>query len=177
MTQPYIGEIQLFGFSFSPLNWAYCNGDTLMIRQYTALFSLLGTQFGGDGTTTFQLPNFTGRAICNQGQGLGRTQRVMGESFGSDSVTLTTNEMPAHGHNMTLYYQPTGSLRAPSPTPGSHLMLPGATQPMVLNTQPNTTFAPNMFSTAGQNLPHENRQPYLAVNFCIALAGNFPSFG
>lgn len=178
MTQPFVGEIQLFGFNFAPYNWAFCNGATLPLSQYTALFSLLGTQYGGNGTSTFQLPNLTGRTFCSQGSKPGLTPRDIGDTFGTDSVTLDSNTMPSHNHNMMLHYQPTASLRSPTPTTGSHLLVPGQTSPLVQNPTLNNTFAPAMLGPAGQAQPqpHENRQPYLAINYCIALNGVFPTF-
>lgn len=176
MTQPFVGEIQLFGFNFAPVNWLSCNGSTLPISQYTALFALLGTNYGGNGTSTFQVPNLTGRTGCNQGQPPGGTQRIIGDAFGTDSVALSIDTMPAHTHGMMLHYQPTASLRTPAPSSGSHLLLPGNAQPLVQNTAPNTSFAPAMLGPTGSSQPHENRQPYLAMNFCIALAGVYPSF-
>lgn len=177
MTQPYLGEIQLFGFNFAPVNWLICDGTTLPVSQYSALFSLLGTTYGGNGATNFQVPNLAGRTACNQGQPPGGTMRVIGEPFGVDSVNPTTDTIPSHTHGMMLHYQPTGSLRAPSPSIGSHLLLPGNAQPLVQNATPNTSFSPNMLGSTGNSQAHENRQPFLALNFCIALAGVFPSFG
>ncbi|MBA8903843.1 MULTISPECIES: tail fiber protein [unclassified Phyllobacterium] len=176
MTEPFIGEIQLFGFNFPPRGWASCNGATLAIQQNTALFSLLGIQYGGNGTTTFQLPNFTNRAGCNQGQGAGLTPRTIGQTFGSNNITLTQAEMPAHAHSLTIYNQSEPSKRAPSPSSGNGLSVPNSSSPFLPNVQPNTQFAQNVIGVAGSSQPHENRQPYLAINFSIALAGIFPSF-
>jgi len=177
MTQPFIGEIQLFGFNFAPLHWAFCNGAMIPIQQNTALFSLLGVQYGGNGTTSFQLPNFANRAGCNQGQGPGLTPRIEGETFGSNGVTLTQAQMPAHAHSLTLFNQGDTSKRAGTPSTGNALSLPNSSSPFLPNTQPNAQFAQNVIGIAGASQPHENRQPYLAVNFSIALSGTFPSFG
>ncbi|MFJ6328438.1 MULTISPECIES: phage tail protein [unclassified Rhizobium] len=177
MTQPFLGEIQLFGFNFPPSGWAFCNGATLPIRQNTALFSLIGIQYGGDGTNTFQLPNFANRAGCNQGQGPGLSSRQIGEPFGTNGITLTQSEMPAHSHSLTIYNQGTPTKRASSPSSGNSLSTPTASNPFLSGSQPNAQFAPNVIGIAGANQPHENRQPYLAVNFSIALNGAFPSFG
>lgn len=178
MTQPFIGEIQLFGFNFNPRNWAFCSGALIPISQNTALFSLLGTQYGGNGTTTFQLPNFAARAACEQGQGPGLTQRVIGETFGTSSVTLTSTEIPNHNHTLQLFSQSDSSKRASSPSPGAALSSPtvGTTLPFLPPGTTNTQFAPNMIApNQGGGLPHENQQPYLGINFCIALAGIFPA--
>lgn len=177
MTEPYIGQIQLYGFNFPPRGWAFCNGATLPIQQNTALFSLLGTQYGGNGTTTFMLPNFSNRAACNQGQAPGLTPRTIGEAFGDASVSLTWQEMPAHNHGLNLYNQSDASKRAGAPTAGVALSVPTASVPFATGAQPNAQFSPSACGPAGGGQPHENRQPYLALNFCIALQGVFPSFG
>ena len=175
MTEPYIGEIQLFGFNFAPRNWAVCNGALLAIQQNTALFSLLGTQYGGNGTTTFALPNLAARGACNQGQAPGLTPRVIGETFGEQSVTLTTADMPSHQHGLTLYAQPDPSKRGSSPVSGNAVASPATSTPFVASGTA-AAFSPNLISPTGGGQPHENQQPYLAVNFCVALQGVFPSF-
>ncbi len=177
MTEPFIGEIQVFGFNFAPSGWAFCSGATIAIQQNTALFALLGTSYGGNGTTTFQLPNFTNRAGCNQGQGPGLSRRAIGDTFGANSETLTVAEMPAHPHQFTIYNQSDSTKKTTSPSAGNSLTTPGGTQAFVANAQPNTQFVPTMLGVTGSGQPHENRQPYLALNFSIALQGVFPSFG
>ncbi len=177
MTEPFVGEIQVFGFNFAPLGWASCNGATMAIQQNTALFALLGTNYGGNGTTTYQLPNFTNRAGCNQGQGPGLSSRSIGETFGSNSDTLMLNEMPAHMHQFTIYNQSDTTKKSGTPNAGNSLGLPSNTTPFLANAQPNTQFVPTMLGVTGSGQPHENRQPYLALNFSIALQGVFPSFG
>lgn len=177
MTTPYLGEIQLFGFNFAPYGWAQCSGAVLPISQYSTLFSLLGTNYGGNGQSNFQLPNLVSRAACNQGQGLGLTQRTIGETFGEMDVTLTTAEIPRHNHTFTVYGQRTATSRTNVPGAGNGLTTPDLVGPFIANTAPNTTFAPNMLAMSGANQPHENRQPFLALNFCIALQGDYPSFG
>jgi microcystin-dependent protein len=178
MTEPFVGEIQMFGFNFNPRGWAFCNGALLPIRQNTALFALLGTTYGGDGKETFGLPNFAGRAGCQQGQGPGLTPRDRGEVFGVDTVTLTLSEIPPHNHGFVLYAQRDASKCAGNPSAGNALSSPSdtAVTAFLPDGAPNTTFAPGMVASQGGALPHENRQPYLAVNFCIALQGVFPSF-
>jgi microcystin-dependent protein len=177
MTEPFIGEIQLFGFSFAPRGWAFCNGPTLAIQQNTALFSLLGTTYGGNGMTTFQLPNFTGRTANNQGSGPGLTPRSAGETYGQNSLTLSLLEMPAHAHVFGLYNQGDAAKKSGTPSAGNSLTLPSQSTPLASNGQPDAQFSPNMLGPAGGSQPHENRQPYLAVNYCIALEGVFPAFG
>lgn len=179
MTQPYIGEIQLFGFNFNPRGWAFANGATLPISQNTALFSLIGTIYGGNGQTTFQLPNLAGRAACEQGNGPGLTPRSLGETFGANTVALTANQIPQHTHGFVLYAQNNAARRSGTPSANSALSVP--TNPSSTTFLPmgtaNTQFAPNMLApSAGGGQPHQNQQPYLGVNFCIALEGIYPSF-
>lgn len=174
MTEPFIGQIQIFGFNFNPRGWAFCNGATLPIQQNTALFSLLGTQYGGNGQTTFQLPNFVNRAGCQQGRGPGLSDRSIGETFGSNSVTLTTAQMPAHSHGVMLYNQADPAKKAPTPSAGNSLASPNANA--FAPGSANAPFSPSVVLPTGNNQPHENRQPYLATNFCIALQGVFPAF-
>lgn len=179
MTEPFIGEIQMFGFNFSPSGWAYCNGATLAIQQNSALYSLLGIQYGGNGQTTFQLPNLVARSACSLGQGPGLTPRTMGETFGTPAVTLTTQEMPAHRHVLTAFLQSDTTKRSGTPVSGGGLSQPSANavKPFSAST-PTTPMSPNMLKPfTGPNEPHANQQPYLAVNFCIALQGVFPPFG
>ena len=176
MTTPFIGEIQLFGFNFAPRGWAQCAGQLMPIQQNTALFSLLGTTYGGNGTTNFQLPNFQGSAACNRGQG--PTQdRIMGETFGSETVTLTQQEIPSHQHGLTVYAQNDPTKRAASPSTGNGLASPATFNAFAPGNSPQALMGPNLVGPAGNGLPHPNQQPYLAMNFCIALSGAFPSFG
>ena len=174
MTTPYLGEVQIFGFNFAPYGWALCNGATLNISQYSALFSLLGTNYGGNGSSTFQLPNLTTRAPCSQGTGLGLTPRQIGESFGESAHTLISTEMPMHVHSAQAFGG-TGT-RSPQPAANASFTSSGLFEVYNNNQQSNTTLLPTTVATSGGSQPHENRQPYLAVNFCIALSGAFPSF-
>jgi microcystin-dependent protein len=175
MTQPFLGEVQIFGFNFAPRGWTFCNGALIPIQQASALFSLIGTQYGGNGTTNFQLPNLMNRAPCNQGQGPGLTPRTTGEVFGEESVTLTLGELPMHNHFVTSY---SGSAnRSAGPTSGAGLSAPGATRAFLANPTFNTSLSPTMVQPSGGGQPHENRQPFLALTYAIALEGVFPSFG
>src|SRR3546814_20493446 len=126
MTEPFIGEIQLFGFNFAPRGWAYCNGALMAISQNTALFSLLGTQYGGDGKTTFGLPDFGGRSACDTGQGPGLTPRTQGETFGEDAVTLIGTQMPSHSHRLNVYPETDPGKRSDAPATGAGLGNPSA---------------------------------------------------
>jgi microcystin-dependent protein len=177
VTTPFLGEIQVFGFNFAPQGWAQCNGALLPISQYSALFSLIGTYYGGDGRSNFQLPNFTGRAACSQGTGPGLTPRTAGENFGDNSVALDQTSMPTHTHALTVFSQPDTTKRSASPAPNYAIIPPQNATPFLGGVAPSTGLAPNMIGFAGGGQPHENRQPFLPLNFCIALQGAFPSFG
>lgn len=168
MSEPFIGEIQIFGFNFNPRGWAYCNGATLPIAQNTALFSLIGTIYGGNGQTTFQLPNLAGRAAMQQGNGPGLTPRVLGEATGVNTVTLTTNQIPSHRHvvRATLSSGTQASPAGGVPTTSEEQLL--------FDTGTDVAMTPP--APSGGSQPHENMQPYLGVNFCIALQGIYPSF-
>lgn len=172
MTEPFVGEIQLFGFNFAPRGWAYCNGALLAISQNTALFSLLGTRYGGNGTTTFGLPDFSGRAACGAGQGPGLSARTQGETFGVNTVTLLQTEMASHSHRLNVYAENDPDKASGTPTSGAGLTGPGAATFAAAPAAPQP-FASELGVTGGGQ-PHENRQPYLATNFCIALSGVFP---
>lgn len=177
MSDPFIGEIQMFGFQFNPKGWALCNGAVLPIAQNTALFSLLGVTYGGNGQTTFQLPNFVGRAGCEQGQGPGLSGRLLGETFGISTTSLTGAQMPSHNHVINGFLPADAAQRSGTPVAGGGLSQPGSTvnKPFASGA-PDTTFAPNMLAPNAGNVPHNNQQPYLSLNFCIALQGTFPSF-
>lgn len=169
MTSPFIGEIQMFGFNFNPRGWGFCNGALMPIAQNTALFSLLGTTYGGNGQTTFQLPNFAGRAGMSQGQGPGLSQRFLGETDGENTVTLTTNQLPTHRHVLRAT-NGSGSVSSPSNA------IPAQSEDQLLyDTGTDAAMVPLGPNQVGA-LPHENQQPYLGVNFCIALQGIYPAF-
>jgi len=177
MATPYLSQIQLFAFTFAPRGWAFCSGSLLAIQQNTALFSLLGTQYGGNGSTTFGLPNLASRAAAGQGQGPGLSPRDIGEIFGSQNVTLIGAEMPAHGHGLVLYAQNNPASRSGSPATGNALSAPSnaAATAFLPGGTAGTTFAPNMVQATGGGQPHNNQQPYLGLGFCIALQGIFPA--
>ncbi|MDH5822686.1 tail fiber protein [Luteimonas sp. RD2P54] len=179
MTEPYVGEIQLFGFNFNPVGWAFCNGAVLPISQHTALFSLLGVNYGGDGHSNFALPNFAARAGAGPGQGPGLSERTLGETYGQESVTLTDAQMAAHGHGANAWSQSAPGSGSSAPVEGGGLsFLAASTGSRTFLASPlDTQLAPQAIGLQGQGLPHANRQPYLGVNFCIALQGVYPSFG
>lgn len=173
MSQPFVAEIKMFAGNFAPKGYAFCNGQILPISQNTALFSLLGTTYGGDGKTTFALPNLQGSVPLDQGTGPGLTQRVLGEVGGSTAVTLLNSEMPAHSHLPNC--NSTGGGQA---GPGGNVWgkIPGKTAPQVYSSNaPDVAMASNAVGITGSGLPHNNRQPYLAVSFIIALQGIFPA--
>jgi microcystin-dependent protein len=176
MTSPFLAEIRIFGFNFAPLGWAQCNGQLLSISQNTALFSLLGTNFGGNGTSTFGLPNLQGNVPIGTGQGPGLSEYVVGQTGGTQNVTLLTTEMPQHSHPLNAdtgvanSSSPTNALYKSGRVPGS----PPVLLPSYTTAAPNTPLNPQTVSVAGSSLPHNNMMPTLTLNFCIALQGIFP---
>jgi microcystin-dependent protein len=169
MADPFVAEIRIFSCNFAPKGWAFCDGQILSISQNTALFSLLGTTYGGNGTSNFALPNFQGCAPMHSGQGPGLTQRQLGENGGSDAVTLLETEVPAHTHaancnsGMGDQYSPAGNFWATDAGGNNEY-----------NTGGGSLMAPGAVGNAGGGQPHSNLQPYLVLNFCIALQGIFP---
>lgn len=179
MSEAFVGEIQQFGFNFPPRYWATCNGAVLPLQQYMALYSLIGTTYGGNGVSTFQLPNLSGRAACSQGNGPGLSARSMGSAFGTSDVTLSPDQMPAHNHLFAVFGQNDASKRSASPGNGNALSVPtnASTLPFIEQAALDSQFSPQMIGPSpAQGQPHTNMQPYLATNFCIALDGVFPSF-
>jgi microcystin-dependent protein len=176
MTSPFLGEVQIFGFGYAPYQWSICNGALVGVRQNSALFALLGVNYGGDGTQTFGLPNLFEQAACSQGQGPGLSRRVVGEPFGLASVSLNSSEMPAHNHT-TGPFAGRGSTKTPGPTTGAFLSTGTSKTFFAPPVSPNAVMAPGEIGISGSSQPHENRQPFLALNYSIALAGDFPSFG
>jgi microcystin-dependent protein len=166
MAEPFIGQISLFAFAFAPRNWAFCNGQTMSIAQNQALFSLLGTTFGGNGQSTFGLPNLQGRANVSSGPNFSQ-----GQIGGEEMHTLTTAETPAHTHSANGTTLSTNTVNTPTGT------LLNSPSPNLYTNQITNLVAlqPTTIANAGGSQPHENRQPYTVVNFCIALQGLFPS--
>jgi microcystin-dependent protein len=172
MSDPFVAEIRIFAGNFNPVGWATCDGQLMPLSQNTALFSLIGTFYGGDGKSTFALPNMAGSAPIAAGAGPGLTPRSLGEAAGETSVLLTTLEIPAHNHALQASGQP-GNRRpvagnALARSTGANMYLPSGT---------STPMAVQATSTTGGSLPHNNLQPYLAMTFIIALRGVFPSRG
>ena len=172
MSEPFIAEVRIFAGNFAPRGWAFCNGQLLPISQNTALFSLIGTTYGGDGRTTTALPNLQGRAPMHPGRGPGLTDRRLGESGGVTGVTLSANQMPAHTHTGSYFNNAPADTGTPS----------GSATLGVNDSQHNYGPELDAESMSGQALkpegggqPHNNMQPYLGMNFIIALVGIYPS--
>jgi microcystin-dependent protein len=172
MADPFVAEIRPFGFNFAPKGWAQCNGQLMPISQNTALFSLLGTFYGGDGKSNFGLPNLQGSAPMSQGQSPGTSERFIGEASGSDTVTLLDSEIPAHSHSFNA-----AETTATARQPPNQMFAVGEAISFYSAGQPNTTMNPGMLTVAGNSTPHNNMQPSLVLNFCIALQGVFPPRG
>jgi microcystin-dependent protein len=182
MTEPYLGQIELYGFNFAPRGWAICAGQIIPIQQNTALFSILGTNYGGNGTTTFGLPNLQGRGAVGAGQGPGLSDYQQGQTGGATSVTLQINELPAHSHA----FNTTSVAGSTTTAAGNQLGLSqvgggkgGGSTITAAIYSPNaskatTGLAPQSISFNGGGQPHNNMQPYLVLNYCIAMAGVFP---
>lgn len=167
MSTPFLGQISLFSFGFAPKGFALCNGQILPINQNQALFSLLGTTYGGNGQTTFALPDLRGRTPLHFGANQGFVQ---GQASGEENHTLIASEMPAHVHLANCNNSTTGSVADPT---GAFWGSPSKNA--YTATSPDSTMAANALGTAGGSQPHQNMSPYLTINFCIALTGIFPS--
>jgi microcystin-dependent protein len=169
---PFVAEIRIFGFNFAPKGWAFCDGQILPLSQNTALFSLLGTTYGGDGKSTFALPNLQGSVPVHPGQGPGLSLYDLGETGGTETVTLLDSEMPAHNHNLMTQVQPAGSNTADNASSISRSVGGSAFKATAFGTTAN--LAPEAITPTGSIFPHNNMMPYLTLSFCIALQGVFP---
>jgi len=176
MSEPFLGEIRMFGGNFAPRGWAFCNGQLLSIAQNTALFSLLGTTYGGDGQTTFALPNLQGRFAMHWGNGPGLSPRTLGEMSGSESVTILTTQMPAHTHQVNARSDAANTDTATGAVWAKGV--DGSSNPVSNYSSgipPDTTMAPNAIAPAGGSQPTPVMNPFLCLSFIIALEGIFPS--
>jgi microcystin-dependent protein len=172
MADPFVAEIRIFPFNFAPKGWAWCDGQLMPLSQNTALFSLLGTTYGGDGKSNFALPDIQGSAVMHQGQGPGLSLHDLGETGGSETVTLLGSEIPSHPHVMNAS-EADGVERAPA----GQLLATGIAISQYQAAPTDTNLAPNAVAPAGGDQPHNNMQPYLTLYFNIALQGVFPPRG
>ena len=172
MADPFVAEIRIFPFTFPPKGWAFCDGQLMPISQNTALFSLLGTVYGGDGKSTFALPNLQGSAAMHPGQGSGLSERFLGEIGGAESITLLVSEMPFHTHSLQAFQTVEGDQLGPNANGQS--LLAKSNNGALYNTGAQVTMAPQSLTPNGASLPHNNMQPYLTLHFCIAMQGVFP---
>ncbi|WP_309713905.1 tail fiber protein [Armatimonas sp.] len=181
MADPFLGEIKMFGFNYAPKNWAHCNGQALLISQSTALYSLLSTNYGGDGKTTFKLPDLRGRVPVHASSEsvAGRTSYKRGETAGAETVALTVETMPSHNHGGTLFTtKATGTSKEISRSVPAQLRINKTLGNLYRIYAPgirNAVVNPNALSPAGFSLPHENRMPFLAIHYIIATEGIYPS--
>jgi len=171
MSEPFVGEIRMFAGNFAPRGWALCDGQLLTVAQNDALFSLFGTIYGGDGRTTFALPDLRGRIPIHAGSGPGLTIRNLGAKGGAEEVTMATSQLPSHDH---------GSLHGSSSigttsSPAGNLLARSTTFDVYVNEEPVVGLAPAAIANSGGGQSHSNLQPYLCVNFIVALVGIYPS--
>ncbi len=168
MSEPFLGEIRMFSFGFAPVGWALCDGQLLSIAQNTALFALLGTTYGGDGVSTFALPNLEGRVPLHMGQNASGSSYLIGQVGGSETATLSVNQLPAHSHPAIAHKG-----TATTSTPAGNA--PAAASSDIYGGTPNANMNHGMIGATGGGQPLPIVQPYLTLNFCIALQGIFPS--
>jgi microcystin-dependent protein len=173
MADPFVAEVRIFPFNFAPKGWAFCNGQLLPISQNTALFSLLGTYYGGDGKSNFSLPDIEGRAVMHPGQGPGLRLHDQGETDGSQTVTLLDSELPAHNHQMMGATQDPALAKAVNSNASWALSQGGG----IYQSTKNTQLAAQAVTPTGGSGPHNNMQPFLTLHFNIALQGVFPPRG
>jgi microcystin-dependent protein len=170
MAQPYVGEIRMFAGNFAPAGWMFCEGQLLPISENETLFQLIGTTYGGDGQSTFGLPDLRGRTPVHQGSGLGLSSYALAQSGGVEQVTLTTQQIPVHSHPLLA----TSNI-ANSSSPTDSIVAQSSAASLFLEDVPDVSLAPNAIGPDGGSQPHNNLQPYLAVSYIISLFGIFPS--
>jgi microcystin-dependent protein len=174
MANPFVGEIRIFPFNFAPIGWALCDGQLLPISQNTALFSLLGTTYGGNGTSDFALPNLQASAPMNFGQGAGLSDYDLGQSGGTSTVTLSDSELPAHSHSVGCV-PGDGTQRTPANAVFAATPEDKKQSFAYSKDAPSVPMSASALGDSGESQPHNNLQPYLVLNFCIALQGIFPA--
>ncbi len=182
--EAFTGEIRIFGFNYAPMDWAYCNGSTVQIAQYQALFTILTTRYGGNGSTTFNLPNLQGCVPIGQGAGPGLTTRTVGQVVGTEAVVLNQTNLPAHNHTANLATTTIPASKTPGPATTAPLSLGSSVLSNSVNVNtfvldpvlPNINMNPNVIQPTGAAAPtgHENRQPFVAMNYCICMNGYYP---
>lgn len=172
--EPFIGQIMLFGFNYAPYGWHICDGSELQIAEYEALYQLIGTTYGGDGVTTFAVPDLRGRVPIHMGQGRGMSNYALGQKGGTETVTLTSGQMPQHSHRVAASSAQVGA----TGTPSSAVVFASTSGPQIYAAQAGTiagVLAPSVGLTGGGQ-SHQNMMPTLAANYCIALFGVYPDF-
>ena len=169
MSQPYIGEIRLFAGNFAPIGWMFCDGQLLSIAENEVLFQLIGTTYGGDGQTTYALPDLRGRVPVHQGSS-GQSNYIIGETGGVESVTLATAQAPVHRHAMLASTSPAGATHGPAEVLGSSTAMN-----LYGTSAPNLPMDPNAITQVGGNQPHDNMPPFVALSYIVSLFGVFPS--
>jgi len=172
MSIAYVGEIRPFAGNFAPVGWALCDGSLLPIANYTVLFQLIGTTYGGNGQTTFALPDLRGRAVIHQGTGTGLSPYVMGQQVGLETVTLAAAQMASHTHS---FAGTTAAGNTPTPSPSGVLASTPSGSPIYDGSATAVALSPQAVTSAGGSRPHNNRQPYLAITYIIATEGLYPS--
>jgi microcystin-dependent protein len=178
MSQAYLGEIRAFGFNFAPHGWMQCNGQTLSVTQYSDLFSIIGTIYGGNGTTNFMLPNLQGQIPMHWGSGPSVPTTIPGQVQGQTQVALAANQIPQHTHSIFAASASAGAVKSAIPTNTSFISeARGSFVYQVPPVTSNSPFSPKAISPNGGSQAHDNMQPYLALNFCIAVTGVFPPRG
>jgi microcystin-dependent protein len=170
MSDPFLGEIRLFPYDFAPLGWALCDGSVLSIAENTALFSLLGTTYGGDGRSTFALPDLRGRVAVSSGHGPGLSDHQLGQLGGDETVTLTTGSLPAHSHDVAA-----NSSRGAHASPKGKVPGHASSGTVYADATDGAKMKSHTIAPTGGGQPHDNLQPYLALSYCIAMEGIFPS--
>lgn len=171
MAEPFIGEIRIFPYTFAPMNWAYCDGQLMSIQQNVMLYTVLGLEYGGDGDTTFGLPDLKGRAPMHHGRGPGLYSKWIGEMGGYASLPLNESQIPAHTHTISVTKNAPTSNNPGGLFPAKH----ASTNQYKENPTLDAAFATGAMGNAGSSHPHENRQPYMVFGFCIALDGLYPA--
>jgi microcystin-dependent protein len=170
MAQPFVGEIRMFGGNFAPVGWMFCDGSTVAISEFQTLFQLIGTTYGGDGQSTFQLPDLRGRIPLHMGTGSDGTTHIIGENGGVENVTLTTQQIPVHTHPLTVSGDVAQQTNPSGAVPGQSTQAK-----LYVEFDPNVALNAQTVGPSGGSQPHNNMQPFLGINFIISMFGVFPT--